>query len=127
MAGNCAIFRSWNSGDTLTASDLTTSFTTVGVTNQTPQCLDDYSATEVQMQTVVDPYPSSVVSLATSTAGELERIRYILKKLSGWSQWYAHTEVSAGTLPRSYLAGLTLSNNGSDATNDIDISAGVAK
>jgi hypothetical protein len=30
-------------------------------------------------------------------------------------------------LPRSYLAGLTLSNNGSDATNDIDIAVGSAR
>jgi len=29
-----------------------------------------------------------------------------------------------GALPRSYLAGCALSNNGSDATNDIDIAAG---
>lgn len=34
---------------------------------------------------------------------------------------------SSVVLPRSYLAGLTLSNNGSDATNDIDIAAGVCK
>lgn len=30
-------------------------------------------------------------------------------------------------LPRSYLAGFTLSNNGTDATNDIDIAAGAAR
>jgi hypothetical protein len=30
-------------------------------------------------------------------------------------------------LPRSYLAGGTLSNNGSDATNDIDVAAGTAR
>jgi hypothetical protein len=108
MAGNCAIFRSWNSGDTLTASDLTTSFTTVGVTNQTPQCIDDYSATDVQMQTTVDPYPASVISLPTSLAGELERIRYVLKKLGGWSQWYAHTESAATAQLRQTFNGLHL-------------------
>lgn len=31
------------------------------------------------------------------------------------------------TLPRSYLAGLRLSNNGTDATNDIDIAAGICR
>lgn len=30
-------------------------------------------------------------------------------------------------MPRSYLSGLTLSNNGSDATNDIDIAAGACR
>ena len=33
---------------------------------------------------------------------------------------------AATTLPRSYLAGLTLSNDGTDATNDIDIAVGQA-
>ncbi len=34
---------------------------------------------------------------------------------------------AATGLPRGHLAGLTLSNNGSDATNDIDIAAGAAR
>lgn len=92
MAGNCAIYRSWETGNTLTAADLTTSFTQVGVTNFTPSCLDDYAIDTNQFRSTVDPYPASVASLPTSTAGELERIRYILKKITGWSQWYAHTE-----------------------------------
>lgn len=33
----------------------------------------------------------------------------------------------AGRLPRSYLAGLGLSNNGTDATNDVDIAVGEAR
>lgn len=92
MAGNCAIYRSWNNGDTLTPGDLTTSFTTVGVTNMTTTCLDDYSSDTSQMQSAVDPYPGSVVSLATSAAGELERLRYVLKNVLGFTQWYTHLE-----------------------------------
>ena len=34
---------------------------------------------------------------------------------------------SLAGLPRSYLAGLTLSNNGTDATNDIDVAVGAAR
>lgn len=34
---------------------------------------------------------------------------------------------SASSMPRSYLAGLTLSNNGTDPTNDIDVAAGAAR
>jgi len=45
-----------------------------------------------------NPYPASVASLATSLAGELERIRFIIKTLTGWSQWYAHTETLAGLI-----------------------------
>lgn len=95
IAGNCAIFRSWNTGDLLTATDLTTSFTQVGVTNMTQTCIDDFSIDTNQFRSTVDPYPGSVASLPTSGAGELERIRYVLKKIAGWTQWYAHTEALA--------------------------------
>lgn len=91
-AGSCAIYRSWSTGQQLTASDLTTSFTTVGVTNDTPTCMDDYSSNAAQMNLTTDPYPSGAASLATNMAGELERIRYVIKDLTGWSQWYAHSE-----------------------------------
>ena len=77
------------------------------------------------MQTTVDPYPASVVSLATTGQGEIERIRYVIQRLSGWTQWYAHTEANA-TFARGNIFGLTLSNNASDATNDIDIATGQA-
>ena len=89
------------------------------------RCLNDYSATTAQMQTTVDPYPASVVSLAPTGQGEIERIRYVIQRLSGWTQWYAHTEANA-TFARGNIFGLTLSNNASDATNDIDIATGQA-
>lgn len=98
MAGNCAIFRSWETGNLLTASDLTMSFTQVGVTNMTPSCMDDYSVDTNQFRSTVDPYPGSVASLPTSLAGELERIRYILKTITGWTQWYTHTEGGGSAL-----------------------------
>lgn len=37
------------------------------------------------------------------------------------------TVTATGTMPRSYLAGLGLANNASDATNDIDIAVGAAR
>ena len=90
--GNCSIFRSWNTGDSFTASDATTSFTTVGVTNDTLICIDDYSATATQMRLTTDPYASGTESLATSGAGELERLRFVLKHLTSWTYWYSHAE-----------------------------------
>jgi hypothetical protein len=100
-AGSCSTYRSWNTGDSLTASDLTQSFVQVAQTNMILSCIDDYSSSASQMQSTVDPYPSSAVSLATTLQGEIERIRYVIKALTGWSQWYAHTETPtfAGTAP----------------------------
>lgn len=37
--GPCSVFRSWVTGDSLTASDLSTSFSTIGVTNMEFSCL----------------------------------------------------------------------------------------
>jgi len=140
-AGPCSIYRSWNTGDTLTASDLTQSLTTVGVTNATTDCIDDHSSDTTQMQATTDPYPAGSPSLATTLTGELERYRYVLKTIFGWTQWYTHSEnidfgarnitttgtISGAVTPRSYLAGYKVSNNGTDPTNDLDIAVGTAR
>jgi len=109
VAGNCSIFRTWVPGDFLTASDLVSSFTTTGVTNMTPQCLDDYAVDLTQFRLFTDPYPASVASLPTSTAGELERIRFMLRKMFGLSQWYANTEDIVFPNNVSLASGKTLS------------------
>jgi len=60
----------------------------VHVDNAVPAQHDDYSTNAAQMQSTVDPYPASVESLATTTAGEFERLRYLLTQLGGEAQWY---------------------------------------
>jgi hypothetical protein len=55
--------------------------------------MDDYSTNAAQMKTVTDPYPASAESLATSLAGELERIRYVIKQITGQAQWYIDPNV----------------------------------
>ena len=55
-------------------------------------CLDDYSASAGQMQTTVDPYPASVVSLPTTGQGELERLRFMWAHVMGTTYWYTHPE-----------------------------------
>lgn len=63
--------------------------------------LGDYSASVIQMQSTADPYPGSVESLATNGRGELERIRYLIKQITGKSQWYID--------PDSNLSGVIVS------------------
>lgn len=91
-AGPCSIYRSWSDGQQLTGSDLTSSFLTVGKTNMVWSCLDGYSQDLALMRTTTDPFPSGTESLATTGAGELERLRFVLQKLTGWSQWYAYAD-----------------------------------
>ena len=72
--------------------------TQLGVTNMVWSCLDDYSSSASQMQSTVDPYPAGVESLATTGQGELERLRHVLKQMTGWTQWYTYTDSWARAL-----------------------------
>lgn len=110
--GNCASFRSWNTGDSVTAGDLNSSFTTAAVTNSTPQCLDDYSLTVAQMQTTTDPYASGTESLATSTAGELERLRFMFKQIFGLTNWYRHDQSPTFSFSHMNASALHLGSTG---------------
>lgn len=63
------------------------------ITNAVPAMHDDYSTNAAEMQTTTDPGEVGSESLATTLAGELERLRYaildIKQKLDGSiAQWY---------------------------------------
>lgn len=63
------------------------------VTNQNPLMTGAYSDSVAQMQIATDPGGKvGAESLATSLAGELERLRFALAKSWGWSNWYAYKE-----------------------------------
>ena len=53
-----------------------------------PTWIEDYSADVVEMQKETDPYPAGAESLATTMAGEIERLRYQLSRILGESYWY---------------------------------------
>jgi hypothetical protein len=74
-------------GLTLTANIYNTDHTN-HITNHNAAQIDDYSASVSEMQTTTDPYPSSSESQSTNLAGELERIRYMIKQITGQGQWY---------------------------------------
>lgn len=87
MAGNYSLVTTVSTGGTILASDRNTEHQN-HINNMTPAGVDDYSATESQMQSTADPYPAAAVSQPTALSGELERIRYLIKQISGKSQWY---------------------------------------
>lgn len=64
------------------------------IENATPQMHDDYSASVAQMQTVTDPGEVATESLPTSLAGEIERLRFIIKEITGGAQWYTSPSTS---------------------------------
>lgn len=76
-----------STGTTLTASIYNTDHQN-HIDNHVPAQMDDYSSTVAQMQTTTDPGEVGTESQATSLAGELERIRFVLKEMKGTAQWY---------------------------------------
>jgi hypothetical protein len=75
-------------------------------TNLNPLGLGAYMDTTTQAQIQTAPYPSSILSLATSLGGEIERLRYQLAAITGNTYWYqAPTAVISALLP---LAGGTM-------------------
>ena len=58
------------------------------IDNGVPAQLDDYSTNASQMQSETSPGTSGSESLATSLAGELERLRYVLRQMNGGAYWY---------------------------------------
>ena len=51
-------------------------------------CVDDLSSNIAEMQTTVSPYSAGSVSLATTLAGEIHRLRFVLANAFGWTDWY---------------------------------------
>jgi len=87
----------WIVGETLTAAALNAEFDNI-LNNLDPSGVDDASTNLSAMQTTVDPYPLSTPSLATDLAGEIQRLRYLIKQITGEAQWYMDPEMDLATL-----------------------------
>ena len=83
----CGVYKTYAEHEVLLHADLNASFERT-VTANSATCVDDYSSSTSQMRATADPYPGSSESLATSLAGEIERLRYQLNALIGKAYWY---------------------------------------
>lgn len=71
------------------------------ITNSTPAGLDDYSVNIAQMQETTDPGETGSEVLATSTAEELKRIRFVIKEMKFGAvarEWYETASNDIDTL-----------------------------
>jgi hypothetical protein len=72
-----------------TNTDLNAEFDNI-LNNLDPDGVDDYSVNVAQMRLQTNPGEVGSESLATSLAGELERLRYVIKRIIGLSVDYWH-------------------------------------
>ena len=112
MGATFARVKNWVS-ETLSATDLNAEIDNI-LNNLGPAGVDDYSSNAATMRTSTDPGESGSESLATSLAGELERLRFAIKEIKGTDvdYWYetADTTLSelrtvlAGSINRNYIS-----------------------
>lgn len=107
MAGaNFPRIKTWVSSEDVVYSDLNAEFDNI-LNNLTAANVDDYSANVSQMQSVTDPGEVGTESLATSVAGEIQRIRNVIKEITGKSYWYESPVASLLGLSNAVGTGLT--------------------
>ncbi len=106
--------------ETLSFADLNAEINNI-LTNFLPAGMDDYSVNVAQMQTKTDPGELASESLATSLAGELERIRFAIAEIKGTDEWYQTADSSleelaavlgGGLISNRLISGKTSSNSG---------------
>lgn len=115
--------KTWVSNEVLTASDLNAEFDNL-LTNTKPSSIEDYSTNTSEMQSSADPGGVGSESLATSLAGEIQRLRYKVKQIIGGAQWYSTPDFDlTGTLGTSNIADSAITSakiaDGTIATGDI--------
>lgn len=87
MGANFSRLKTWTDDETLTNEDLNAEFDNM-LSNFIPAGMDDYSSTVGQMQIQTNPGELGSEIPATSLAGELSRIRWILSEITGNPYWY---------------------------------------
>jgi len=107
MAGaNFPRIKTWVSTEEVTYSDLNAEFDNI-LNNLTAAMVDDFSSNVSQMQSTTDPGEVGTESLATSVAGELARLRFLINEITGEDEWYESPVSSLAGLANAIGTGLT--------------------
>ena len=88
----------WVDDEILYAADLNAEFDNLLSQSVTPDSMDDCAEDALAMQTAADPYPGGSVSLPTSLRGEIQRLRYLIKQITGESYWYVDPDTTLADL-----------------------------
>lgn len=107
MSGaNFPRLKNWVSTEDVTYSDLNAEFDNI-LNNLTAAMVDDYSTDVTQMQSTTDPGEVGTESKATSVAGEIQRLRFMLAEITGKDEWYESPVSSIAGLANAIGTGLS--------------------
>lgn len=106
MGATFSRLKNWIS-EALSSTDLNAEIDNI-LNNLGPAGVDDYSTNAAQMRLTSDPGESGSESLATSLAGEIERLRFALKEIKGSNvtYWYETPSTSLSDLSSAVGGGL---------------------
>ena len=111
-------------GELITASDRNSEHDN-HINNNIPENIDDYSTNTTEMQTNTDPYPAGTPSLAISLSEEIERLRYLIKQITGEAQWYIDPDISINDLAGLKSKIVDIGDWNMDATVTVSIAHGL--
>jgi len=112
--------KNWTA-EKLTNEDLNAEIDNI-LDNFKPDQMDDYSINVAQMQSAVDPGELGSEAVATTLAGELERLRFAIGEIKGTTQWYESGDstiaelasaLGGGLADNRIISGLTSANSSS--------------
>lgn len=102
--------KTWASLEALTNEDLNAEFDNI-IANFLPTKMDDYSVTVVQMQIQTSPGGVGTESQATSLAGEIERLRFVINRIIGSTYWYEAPATNLSSINTLFTSFAGLPNN----------------
>lgn len=95
----------WALDEVIRSADLNAEFNNI-LNNLNPAGLDGYSDNTATMQIQTSPGGVGTESLATSLAGEIERLRFVIARIAGTTYWYSTPASSIASLVAALGTGL---------------------
>lgn len=114
MAGLFSRVKTWLQSENLKASDVNAEFNNIITNLNAPQVAGD-SPTVARMKAEEDPGSQGTESLATSIAGELRRLRFVVRRAFGTTYWYDTPPSDITSLYNLFAAGTTVPQNRIDS------------
>lgn len=100
----------WALNETIKSSDLNAEFNNI-ISNAIPASFTGYEGTVTQMRLQTDPGSQGSENQASSLAGEIERLRFVINRALGGTYWYDNPNTSLQALNSLVNTSIVVSQN----------------